>query len=813
MPEGTEQKVDYQALAIPEVLRQLGTDPASGLTAAQVDERIRTFGFNEVPEEKPNRLLGFLKKFWGLTAWMLEAVIILSAILKKYLDLYIILALLILNAILGFLQEERASKAVDTLKQKLRVNARALREGRWLMLPARELVPGDVVRVRAGDFVPADLKLLDGHLQVDQAALTGESLAVEKQASDLLFAGSVVQSGESTAVVVLTGTRTFFGKTTELVQVAKPKLHMEVVISQVVRWLLVIVGGTLGLAFAVAAFTGINLLEVLSLTLVLLASSIPVALPAMFTISMAIGSLELVKRGVLVTRLSAAEDAATMDTLCTDKTGTITLNKLSVAGVIPWNGFDEDAVLLYGALASQEANHDPIDLAFLSAAADRNLPVDQYAQERFIPFDPSTRRTEAVVAKGGARMRIAKGAVNALAALAGVDPAALNERAHDYAEKGYRTLAVAVEDERGFRIVGLAALYDKPRPDAGRLIGELNRLGIAVKMLTGDALPIARETARQVGLSDAITASGDFERTLAEDPAKAGAIAEASDGFAEIYPEDKFRIVQSLQQRGHVVGMTGDGLNDAPSLKQAEVGIAVSSATDVAKGAASAVLTGEGLSNIIDLVKVGRMIYQRIQTWIFNKVVKTFQIVVFVVVAFLLTGRFVVSAFDVVLLLFVIDFVTLSISTDNARWSPVPDTWDISALVRTSVVIGILVVLESLGILYVGMKPFHLVGEALRTYAFCILFYFGLLTVFVVRERGHFWASAPSRPLFFTSLADLLVVTFLVVRGIPGVHALPLYAPLTVLGLSALFSFVINDAVKVVMLRAQGHQAHHLLNG
>ncbi len=793
---------------------QEDTTTLLGLTQEEARQRAETYGYNEVPEPKKNLVLVFLKKFWGLTAWMLEAVVILSAILGKTLDLYIILALLVLNAILGFVQEVRASKAVETLKQKLRINARVLREGKWQLVPARELVPGDVVRVRAGDFVPADVKLADGQLEADQAALTGESLTVPKAPGDLLYSGSIVKSGEATTQVELTGSKTFFGKTTELVQTAKPKLHMEEVIAQVVNWLLIIVGGTLALAFIAAMLLGINLWNVLSLALVLMASSIPVALPAMFTISMAVGSLELVKRGVLVTRLSAAEDAATMDTLCTDKTGTITKNELTVAGVIPLEGFTQEEILLWGALASQEANHDPIDLAFLHAAQAQGLKPEAWQQKRFIPFDPKTRRTEAEVQNNGVSLTVYKGAVNVLAEMTGANLASLTEKAHEYADKGYRTLAVAVKKSAQLSMAGLIALYDPPRPDAGQLISELRNLGIKVKMLTGDALPIARETARQVGLSDAITSSTVFEEAHARNVQEAGQVAEASDGFAEIYPQDKFNIVESLQKKGHIVGMTGDGLNDAPSLKQAEVGIAVASATDVAKGAASAVLTGDGLANIVDLVKVGRMIYQRILTWIFNKVVKTFQIVVFVVAAFLLTHQFVVSAFDVVLLLFMIDFVTLSISTDRARWSQEPDTWDISALVRTSAVIGGLVVLESLAILAVGMNLFHLgatvgtggsAGQAstLNSYSFAILFYFGLLTVFMVRERGHFWESAPSPQLFWITLADMAVVGVMLTLGIPGLPAIPPLATGTVILMSAVFTFVLNDGVKTALLRAQ----------
>jgi len=793
-------------MGIDELINNLKADVKNGLSASEVEKRVKEYGYNEVPEKKANPYLSFGKKFWGLTAWMLEAVIVLSVILNKMLDMYVIVALLLLNAVLGFFQEQRASKAVDALKQQLRVNARTLRDGKWQLIPARELVPGDIVRIRAGDFVPADLKLLDGQIEVDQSALTGESLTVSKAKSDMLFSGSIVKSGESNSLVVLTGNKTYFGKTTELVQVARPRLHTEDVISTVVKWLLIIVGVALAVAFVVAVFLGMDLFDVISLALVLLASSIPVALPAMFTISMAIGSMELVKRGVLVTRLSASEDAATMDTLCSDKTGTITMNKLSVAGVIPMNGTDENTVLMYGALASQEANHDAIDLAFLGAASDRKISFDNFTQKSFTPFDPKTRRTEALIEKDGKTFKVVKGAVNIIADLVGADVNALNKQTNEYASKGYRTLAVAMgEDDKSLKIVGLVALYDMPRPDAKQLIGELKSLGISVKMLTGDALPIAKETARQVGLSDAITASTEFEKTVETEPDKASEIAEKSDGFAEIYPQDKYSIVKSLQRKGHIVGMTGDGVNDAPSLKQAEVGIAVNSATDVAKGAASVVLTGEGLGNIVDLVKVGRMIYQRILTWIFNKVVKTFQIVVFVVVAFLLTGRFIVSAFDVVLLLFVIDFVTLSISTDNARWSKSPDTWNITGLVKSSIVLGILVVLESLAILYIGLGPLGISKdyELLKTFSFSILFYFGMMTVFVVRERGHFWNSFPSKSLFYITLIDMIVVALLVTFGFPGLKPIPITDTLIVIGMAAFFSFVVNDFAKYLLLRGK----------
>ncbi|MGA9621453.1 plasma-membrane proton-efflux P-type ATPase [Methanoregula sp.] len=794
----------YEDMGIDELVSRLAIDITSGLSSNEHKKRIVIEGYNEVPEKKANLYLNFAKKFSGPTAWMLETVIVLSLVLRNYADVYVVIALLILNAGLGYIQELKASKAVDALKKQLQINARTLRDGIWQLIPARELVPGDIVRIRAGDFVPADIKVLDGNLNVDQSSLTGESLLITKDRSHMLFSGSIIKTGEATGLVVLTGTKTYFGKTTELVQFARPRLLAEEVVSQVVKWLLLIVGFALAITFAMSSLSGMNMFNILPLALVLLASSIPVALPAMFTITMALGSVELAKHGVLVTRLSASEDAATLDTLCLDKTGTITMNRLTVAGIVTENGMSEEEVLMYGALASEAANHDPIDCAFLVTVDDRKISMEGFARQSFIPFDSATRRTEAIIEKDGNRYRVVKGAIGAVVELTSTNPTILRTQSAGFAAKGYRTLAVALGiNEQPLRVIGLVALYDMPRSDAGKLIRDLQDLGISVRLLTGDALPIAQETARQVGLPGIITGAEDLEKIQKTDPVKASQIIEESAGFARIYPQDKYVIVKKLQESGHVVGMTGDGINDAPSLRQAEVGIAVSNATDVAKGAASVVLTGEGLGNIINLIRVGRKIHQRMLTWIFNKVVKTFQIVVFVVVAFLMTGQFIVSVFDVVLLLFVIDFVTLSLSTDNVRGSKQPDSWDISGLVRSSLVLGVLVVLESLAILAVGLGPLGLTGKtaAIQTFSFAILFYFGMLTVFVVRERGHFWDSFPSRSLFLIMLADMVVVAILVTVGIPGLTAIPPVDLLTVIAMSVFFSFFINDFVKYFMLR------------
>ena len=644
-------------------------DIAKGLSSDQVKEKQRQYGRNEVAEKQANPVVAFAKKFWGLTAWMLEVAIVLSFVLDKYLDLYIITALLLVNAILGFIQERQATRAVGALKQKLQLKARVLRDGTWQTVAAAEIVPGDILRARLGDFVPADFKILDAEATVDQSAITGESLPIDKKTGQVVYSGSLIRKGEVTGIVTATGAHTYFGKTTQLVQLAKPKLHMEEVISSLMKWLLVLVVSLLVVTAVVSWARGVNLLDVVSLALVLLVSAIPVALPTMFTITMALGSFELARKGVLVTRLSASEDAALMDVLCADKTGTITENKLSIADIAEMNSYSKDDVLLFGALASQKANQDPIDLAFFTALEDKNVNLDDYKQKKFIPFDPSTRKTEALIEKKGEVFRVVKGAVSAImqACCSKEDEkATIEQEMAVLANKGYRVMAVAVGKEASpIEIVGLVGLYDKPRKDSAKLIAKLRSLGISVKMLTGDSQPIAKQIAQEVGLGDKVARMADVESTRNQDGMVAAEVVDESDGFAEIYPEGKYRIVKGLQAEKHVVGMTGDGINDAAALKQAEVGIAVSNATDVAKGSASVVLTEEGLSNVVNLVVTGRMIYQRILTWIFNKIVKTFQVVMFVIIAFLLTGLFVVGAFQVVLLLFLVDFVTISLSTDN----------------------------------------------------------------------------------------------------------------------------------------------------
>jgi len=523
-------------------------DLGRGLSSEEVQRRISEHGYNEVPERRVSPFTRFAKRFWGITPWMLEITIVLTWILGKQLEMYVVTGLLVFNAVLGFIQEEKANAALAFLKQSLTVKARVKRDGRWATVPARELVPGDIIRLRAGDFVPADARVAEGSVEVDQSSLTGESLLVERKVDDIVFSGSIVRMGEITGIVVSTGSRTYFGRTVELVQIAKPRLHMEEVTSKVVRWLILIVGILLSVGLLLTALRGLDLIGILPLTVILLMSAIPVALSTMSIITMALGSLELTKKGVLVTRLSASEDAATMDVLCVDKTGTLTMNRLSVTEVIALGEFRKEDVILYGALASQEANQDPIDLAFLSAARDMHVSLEGYLQKRFVPFDPSTRRTEATVETGGEQFLALKGAVNAIAPLCKNSQEELEQMEEDVeslSRKGYRIIAVAEgRTKDSIRLVGVAALYDRPRTDSPKLISELKELGISVKMLTGDALPIAREVAGQLGLGDDIARISDVRGKVKEN--KGFDVMERSAGFAEVYPEDKYLIVKSL---------------------------------------------------------------------------------------------------------------------------------------------------------------------------------------------------------------------------------------------------------------------------
>ncbi len=721
----------------------------------------------------------FLKKFWDVGAWMLELIILFSFLLGKMNEVYIVLVLLLLNAVIGYYQEKNAAGAVDALGTRLQVKARVLRDGKWSILEARELVPGDYIRLRIGDFVPADVSLEKGEISADQSVLTGESLAVLRKPGDKTFAGSVIRTGEAFAVVEATGSKTFYGRTAQLVAIARPHMHIEDLTGQVATWLLITVTLLLAAALMVAYGKGMNMLEILPLILVLLLSAGPVTLPAMFTVSMAVGSMRLVKRGVLVTRLNALDDAAQMDILCADKTGTITQNKMAIYTLVPLGGFKEKDVVLYGILASEEANIDPLDNAFIEAAQKMEISAEDYVQKSFIPFSSANRHTEALIEKDGKEIKVLKGSFEVLSSKCEMGEADKKEalaKELEFGKKGYRTLAVALQEVAGgsTKMVGLAVLHDPPRATSKQLIEDLKTLGVNISLLTGDSAPIAEEVAKDTGIENVL---------------------------AEIYPEDKYRLVEDLQKLGHIVGMTGDGVNDAPALKQAEVGIAVRDATDVAKNSASIVLTEEGLDGIVHPIKEGRMLFSRMNAWIVNKISETVLKTCFVVFVFFALGEFIISATAMIIILFLNDFMKIALSVDNARWSRKPAVWDVVALTKVAAAMGFIMVLEAIALLFLGIYYYGLGtrGGMLETFSFEILLFFLPFFILSARESGHFWESAPSKTFFAIVLGNIILGAAISIFGLIGLAPIPLGLTLFAAAFSLFFALFANDFIKVYL--------------
>jgi len=781
------------------------TNVEIGLDTQEVQKRLAKYGYNEIPEKKVGFLVRLGKRFWGIVPWMLEATAVITFLLGKYPQTLVIVFLLLFNAAMSLWREKRARAAMASLKQRLRIQSRVKRDGKWSTVPARELVPGDIVRVRAGDFLPADIKILDGSLGVDQSALTGESLIAERSTGEVAYSGSAAKRGEATGTVVATGTKTYFGKTVSLLELAKPKLHMEEVTVKVAHRLLIIVLASLLVVFVYALLTGFPLAVLLPLAGVLLVASVPVAMPTMFTVNMALGSSELAKQGVLVTRLSASEDAATMDVLCADKTGTITMNKLFIEEEMPAIGFGESDVLLYGALASQEANQDPIDTAFLEAAAEAHISLNGYSQTEFVPFDPKTRMTEATIQKSGGTFFVGKGSFDAICSscnLSDKETKNMFKHAEALSAKGLRVIAVAKGDDRGrLQFVGLAGVADRVREDSRETLDRIRDLGISVKMLTGDALPIARNIAQQIGLGDKITRMPRTEKMLGQAESLDSTV-EDSDGIAEIYPEDKFTIVKALQDRGHVVGMTGDGINDAPALAQAEVGIAVKNSMDIAKDSASAVLTTEGLGSITAMIRTARTIYQRIYSWALMMVSRKLHIVGYIVAMLFLAHTFMLTITSTVLLLFLGDFVSMAISTDNVSVSSKPDEFNVSRLFITGGSLGILMTIESAVLTVAALPYFGLSGNAdkIYTFGFAYLNLAGIFTLLIVRERNHFWKSRPSNFLSITVVTEILFVIAVSLLGFLELAPLGYMPVLVIFGYTLVVTFLINDAIKVYLM-------------
>jgi H+-transporting ATPase len=775
-----------------------------GLSEAEAAERLRRFGPNEIKERKRDPVLVFLKRYWGPMPWLLEFAMVLTVLLGHNTESILIFILLTVNAIIGFFQSQNSQRAVELLKKRLHIRAKVLRNGQWTLKDAKEIVPGDILKLKLGDLVPADAFVLNGEISVDASSLTGESLPQDARSSDVACSGSIVRRGEASCIVVNTGIRTYFGKTVSLVQIARPKSKQQELMFGIVRSMM-----ALGVAASIvvscyAAYLHRDIFSILSLVTVFLIGAVPVALPAVMTIVQAVGALDLSKKGVLVTRLDSIEDAACVDVFCFDKTGTITQNRLAVSDCRALAPYGEEQVVKLAALASREEEMDAIDTAVLRYSETRGIRLEGCRQLSYLPFDPARKRTEAVVEMERRNYRIAKGAPSAIRKLCGpLSPRAEKEAenaANVFSARGCRTIAIAVSDAaegENFHLAGLLALSDPPRGDSKAMIQRIKSLGIRPFLLTGDSQAIAREVAEQVGIGSRIRRAGERKGLNREEQI---ARIDQSDGFAEVYPEDKFQIVQLLQNAGHMVGMTGDGVNDSPALKQAELGTAVSSATDVAKASAGVVLTKPGLSEIIDTIGTSRQTYQRMLTWVINKVTKVVEVVVLFTAGYFWMHNMIISLLGMSLLVFANDFVTMSIATDRVVSTESPNSWKMKSIVSVSTILGALFALEDLFVVWVGISVFHLTYSALCTLVLLSLVFNTQFRILSVRERRHFWSSLPGGKLLFINLATMTGFALLGVSGgiVPALEPGQIAALLGI----AIFFMGIIDFIKYGLFRA-----------
>jgi len=715
------------------------TDPRTGLSTEEARRRAARCGSNAIEARRTNPLLRLLSFFWGPIPWMIEVAAILSGLARRWEDLAIIGSMLAVNAVVGFHEEYKADRAIDALKKRLALVARVLRDGRWAEIPAAELVPGDVVSVRLGNIVPADLELTgDGFLGVDQSALTGESLPVDKKAGDAAYSGSVVRTGEMTGVVTATGESTYFGRTAKLVEAAQPRSHFQQAVLRIGNFLVLITLGLVVLILAVALFRHAPLLDTLLFALILTVAAIPVALPAVLSVTMAAGASKLAQMKAIVSRLVAIEELAGMDVLCSDKTGTLTRNELTLGEPVVVQARDPDDLVLAAALASRP-DGDPIDAAVLAGVREHD---DLHAFEvvRFEPFDPVRKRADAEVRRAGIVWRVSKGAPQAILSLVGAGEAQrrdVSARVDAFAARGYRALAVARDEGDGWKLLGVLPLFDPPRDDAPATIDTARAMGLDVRMVTGDHAAIARETARTLHLGTNIAVAQDvFDEH--DGPGDPDAI-ERADGFAQVFPAHKFAIVRELQRRGHIVGMTGDGVNDAPALKQADVGIAVSGATDAARAAADLVLTAPGLSVITGAVEEARRIFERMTSYAVYRIAETIRVLLFMTLSILVFDFYPVTAIMIVLLAILNDLPIMTIAYDNAPVAPQPVRWDMQRVLTLSVVLGVSGVVASFGLFWLARDSLHLPPETVRTLIFLKLLVAGHMTIYLTRNTGPLW--------------------------------------------------------------------------
>ncbi len=849
---------DYEKLSVDETLKALQADKDKGLAPEDAKKRLEQYGYNEIPEKEESTFHRVFRRFWGPIPGMIEVAALLSAVVRRWEDFTIIMILLLTNAFIDLWQESKALNALKVLKNKLAKEALVLRDGKFQTVDARELVPGDIIKVRIGDLVPADVKLIAGdYIQADQSALTGESLPVSKKVGDVAYSNSIIKQGEMMAVVTNTALNTFFGKTVALVAKAQreEKSHFQKAVIQIGNYLIIITIFLAAIILITALFRHEDMLEILRFTLILTVAAIPVALPAVLSVTMAVGAMNLAKKQAIVSRLVSIEELAGVDVLCSDKTGTLTQNRMTVSDPVPFGGHTVKELMLYAALASREENKDPIETPIFEyiQKTGQTEELTRYQQTKFTPFDPVSKRTEAIVKSGDKTFLVTKGASQVILELCGeqVNQEEILGKVEDFAEKGFRTLGIAVKEPEAenFDFIGLLPLFDPPREDSQATIKKAMALGLSVKMVTGDNIAIAKQIANVLGIGDNIFdardlrgasnkeliilgkiistavfkkmspnvserdteefAKGvvkDIEKELDNIELPKGyvkrheseilSVIEEADGFAQVFPEDKYLIVDKLQKAGHIVGMTGDGVNDAPALKKADAGIAVSGATDAARAAADLVLMAPGLSVIVDAIEGARVTFERMKSYSLYRIAETIRVILFMTASIVIFNFYPVTAIMIIILALLNDLPILAIAYDNTKVDNEPVRWNMTEVMSISTMLGILGVIASFGIFYIAEEYMHLSAPVVQSFIFLKLAVAGHLTIFITRTEDRFWRKPyPAPILLWAAVLTKILATLFVVYGwfvapIGWKNAL-------IVWVYALAWAVVNDFVKV----------------